>query len=298
MKPGKLLIFGPVVVLALASGLRPAASDCTGCPTEWIGPGGVAIDGRPGTFHHGAGPGTFIWHDLAGWHLRNTDPPSTGRHMYSGTITAVDGRLTNVQSFGFEADDHLSLMADNVLTFRFATYQAVDGIDFHASGQAISFSLTLNGATQSATQILIGKSSQHPPSNPFTVRRVVVIPVASSTPTAVPTPAPTPVTSIAAPTPSPIAASMPSAIATPTPTPPSATPTPIPPTATPTPTPPTATATPAAPEVTVTPSQAPTVAELAATGGGSSASFWAIVMLVAGLAAIGLGGLLAIRRRI
>src|SRR5438034_7316552 len=85
------------------------------------------VQGQPTTFAAGARAGDYIWHDANGWHLRFTHS-GTARVIFSGTI--VSNVALSVKGYRLESGDSFSLSADHkTLTYRFANYGRIDGLD-------------------------------------------------------------------------------------------------------------------------------------------------------------------------
>ena len=108
----------------------------------------VEHEGRPTRYEERVDrPLYFLWHDENGWHEHS--------------------RIGGLEKKG----DFGSLnRAENVLTFRFETFDRGDGLDFKVSGDAtrIEFNLKINGYVR-PQQVVIGPKREHPTSIPFTI---------------------------------------------------------------------------------------------------------------------------------
>jgi len=131
----------------------------------------ASVQGVPTLFHAGAAAGDYIWHDANGWHLRVTHA-STSRAVFTGRI--VSSAPMTATPIRLEAGDSITLSADKLtLTYRFANYGRIDGVDFRtACARRVSFSGSLNGVRLPLRRIWIGHGNRHPLQNPFVIVRI------------------------------------------------------------------------------------------------------------------------------
>lgn len=151
------------------------SATCTASP--WTG--AVNVEGRPAGLDPGDRDGVYLWHDRTAWHLRATDVHDT-RHRYTGTLTLSSGRFTSVSTVRLESIDHVTLQGDATLTYSFATYNGIDGIDFEVSGcgdaaqsQALHLALDSEGKAD-PDHIFVGANEHHPASAELTFTRSLV----------------------------------------------------------------------------------------------------------------------------
>jgi hypothetical protein len=152
-----------VVVVLPASAAEAASARCD--EGHWP----ATVQGKPETFKQGGRAGYYVWHDSHGWHLRTTTPKRSP-HPFTGTITS-SGNITLVRQFRDEGRDSVTVRG-TTMTFKFATYSGVDGIDFRVGCTAsLRFSLKAYDRLVSPSRIWLGARGTAP-ANPFTVRRV------------------------------------------------------------------------------------------------------------------------------
>jgi hypothetical protein len=128
------------------------------------------VQGQPTTFAAGARAGDYIWHDANGWHLRFTHPGTT-RIIFSGTV--VSNAPLTVKGYRLESGDSFSLSADHkTLTYRFANYGRIDGLDVRtACASRLAFKGLMAGLKLPVGRIWVGRAGNHPLQNPFVVLR-------------------------------------------------------------------------------------------------------------------------------
>ena len=179
------------VSLAASTASAPAPQPATGSapssattPTPrcddgaWIGPDGIAVDGRPEKLDRGDDGSVYIWHGADGWHLRTTDVQNVAHH-YTGTIAVSPGAsVTALRPVRLEKDDRVWLTSDNVIHYDLTTYAGVDGFDFRVTAcdlnrehEVLHFSLDYDGREQDTSRIELGPEKAHPPFATFDVRR-------------------------------------------------------------------------------------------------------------------------------
>jgi hypothetical protein len=118
----------------------------------------------------GTAAGDHLWHDATGWHLRVTHVGTT-RAIYTGSIHA--NRPLNVHGYRLESGDTFTLSADHLtVTYRFANYGKVDGLDFTTDcATRLGVGGRLNGALLPVRRIWLGRTMRHPLQNPFVILR-------------------------------------------------------------------------------------------------------------------------------
>ncbi len=168
------------------TGASPApASDCDALPSR--------VQGAPTGVKAGARGGDYLWHDAKGWHLRVTHA-SNDKRIYTGVIHSTNAMTK--EPVALESTDSVTLSADRkTLTFRFANYGYIDGVDFTTDcSHALTFALRAGGSRIARGHVYLGAHKVHPAHVPFTVRRserVTPKPTPRPTPTTTPTPTPT-----------------------------------------------------------------------------------------------------------
>jgi len=153
----------------LAAGTSPTAVSTTTTCTDGRWP--LAVQGVPTLWHAGAAAGDYLWHDANGWHLRVTHRGTTrfvftGRIVSSAPMTATPVRL--------ERGDWITLSADRLtLTYRFANYGGIDGINFRTDcARSLRIAGLMNGLRLPIGRIWIGHGNRHPLENPFVITRI------------------------------------------------------------------------------------------------------------------------------
>lgn len=142
----------------------PAGGTCDG---HWP----ASTQGKPTMYKSGGRAGNYLWHDANGWHLRVTKV-SSAKAIFSGRIRA-DKPMT-VKGVALEKSDSFTLSADGLtLTYRFANYGHVDGLDFKtACAGRLAIAGSMNGHKLPIGRIWVGKNGRHPLQNSFAIRRV------------------------------------------------------------------------------------------------------------------------------
>jgi hypothetical protein len=152
---------------AAAGGPEPTGTgDDAGCPGHWP----AAVQGKPATYAAGARAGEYLWHDARGWHLRVTKVNSE-RAVFTGRIKS--DRPMTVSGVLLEEGDRITLSADRLtLSYRFANYGHIDGLDFRtACATRLDITGAMNGATLPASRVWIGANGRHPLGVPFAILR-------------------------------------------------------------------------------------------------------------------------------
>ena len=165
-------LFGPIVGLALlgAALIVPttaAAAEAAACDEgRWP----AATQGAPVTYKSGGRAGDYLWHNATGWHLRVTHIGSR-RVVFSGRI--VSDRPLSVRGYKLESGDRFVLSDDKLtLTYRFANYGHIDGLDFRtACATKLRVRGSMAGEKLPVGRIWIGRAGTHPLSNPFLIER-------------------------------------------------------------------------------------------------------------------------------
>ena len=155
------------------------AADCDALP--------AGVKGKPVGLAAGSRGGDYIWHDKDGWHLRVTHATDDKR-VYTGVIHST--KPMTKEPVALEKTDSVKLSADRkTLTFSFANYGFIDGVDFTTDcSQAVTFALRAGGRHLDRTRVYLGAKKAHPRHVPFTIRRHE--PKVTPTPTPLTTPAP------------------------------------------------------------------------------------------------------------
>lgn len=120
--------------------------------------------------------GYYIGQSNAEWQLFTAKPDFTHTHhsggdVFSGTIT-TDGRFVNVASVRNEKQDRVTESTPNLIKFRLVTHLSVDEISFFSlCGSSVTFTLSINGAPATTTQIFVGNPASNPAANPVVETR-------------------------------------------------------------------------------------------------------------------------------
>ena len=130
----------------------------------------ASVQGVPTNLKSGGRAGDYIWHSSTGWHLRATHPGSA-KVIFTGRIHSTTP--ITVTPFRLEKSDSLTLSTDKLtLTYRFANYGHIDGLDFTtACAHKLVFGGSMNGLKLSTGRIWIGHDGRHPLQNPFAILR-------------------------------------------------------------------------------------------------------------------------------
>jgi hypothetical protein len=162
-------LLGPILGLTLlaAALIVPTTAGAATCDQA---PWPAATQGVPVGYHSGARAGDYLWHSSTGWHLRTTHV-SSSRIVFTGRI--VSDKPLTVTGVRLERGDTWTLSADKLtLTYRFANYGNVDGLDFKtACATTLRVRGSMSGVKLPLARIWIGRAAIHPLSNPFTIGR-------------------------------------------------------------------------------------------------------------------------------
>jgi hypothetical protein len=143
----------------------PTAASCDRAPWE------APVQGTPHGFTAGDRGGDYLWHDASGFHLRVTHK-GDHRAVYTGVITS--SRPMRIDPVKLEKGDIVKLSANHrTLTFSFADYGRIDGVNFHTDcAGALNVSrLHVGNASLPRTRVYLGATKAHPKAVPFTVHR-------------------------------------------------------------------------------------------------------------------------------
>lgn len=152
-----------------ATFLIPAATFATTATCQ-AGPWPASVQGVPATYTSGARAGDYIWHSRTGWHIRVT-------HVSSSKLTFTGKIIANapmaVAPVRLERGDTFTLSTDKkTLTYRFANYGHVDGLDIRTScATRLWFKGSMSGSPLPIGRIWIGRAGHHPLQNPFVITR-------------------------------------------------------------------------------------------------------------------------------
>ena len=136
------------------------------------GPWGLRVEGAPVDFSAGDRGGDYLWHDANGFHLRVTHK-NDNRVVYTGDVTSPTPM--RIEPVKLEKGDVAQLSADHrTLTFAFADYGHIDGVDFHTDCAPHITVTNLNAGNQQLTpdRVYLGRYELHPAQIPFTVHRL------------------------------------------------------------------------------------------------------------------------------
>ena len=152
-----------------ATFLIPAATFAA-TPACAAGPWPASVQGAPATYKSGGRAGDYIWHTSTGWHLRVTHV-TTSKLAFAGKIVA--NAPMSVAPVRLEKGDVFALSADKkTLTYRFANYGNVDGLDIKtACATRLWIKGTMSGSALPIGRIWIGRAGHHPLQNPFVITR-------------------------------------------------------------------------------------------------------------------------------
>lgn len=167
---------GLLALAAPASATTPPAAPSSASPSSAAAcdraPWQAVVQGAPANFSAGDRGGDYLWHDLAGFHLRVTHR-NDGRQVYSGLITS--SAPMRIDPVRLERGDVLRLSPDRrSIVFAFADYGKVDGVNFHtdcAAALAVS-RLHVGRAALPANRVYLGHREAHPAAVPFVLRRM------------------------------------------------------------------------------------------------------------------------------
>ena len=130
------------------------------------------VQGEPAGINPKTTNATYMWHDSkTGWNIRVTHH-QTNLRSFAGQIT-TNGTFANVKPVRLEKSDTFSVSADKKsISFSFKNYGYIDGLNFMTHcASSIKFAFQSDGKTTPVSHIVIGKSSDHPKHNPFTITR-------------------------------------------------------------------------------------------------------------------------------
>ena len=120
--------------------------------------------------------GDYLYHDSAGFHLRVTHAHND-RRVYTGVITSNEPM--RIDPVKLERGDSVRLSANHrSLTFVFANYGYIDGVNFHtdcATALAVTH-LNVGNRPISTSQVYLGGHKVHPNHVPFLVHRILPTP--------------------------------------------------------------------------------------------------------------------------
>ncbi len=160
-----LALAGVETAGVVAAGPSPDTSGCD----SWIGPGSESVEGRPPDFQAATAPGTYIWHDCQGWHLRTLSTDPHGNNGAVGTLLIDGGRFRVATGFHLSPRDTFTA-SDTLLRYHFKNDSGKDGLDFRISGETLTFHIQDSpGATHA---VYLGRTMQAPRSHTFTVYHV------------------------------------------------------------------------------------------------------------------------------
>lgn len=150
-----------------AAAAATTTTDTTTCTGRWP----ASVQGKPTMYKAGARAGDYLWHDSRGWHLRVTKVTSA-KAVFTGRIRS-DTPLT-VSGVLLEKGDTFTLSADKLtLTYRFANYGHIDGLDFRtACAGRLGIYGTMDGKPLPISRIWIGARGHHPLQNPFAIVKI------------------------------------------------------------------------------------------------------------------------------
>jgi hypothetical protein len=155
---------------ASAAPAAPSATAAACDRTAWEAP----VQGVPHDFTAGVRGGDYLWHDAAGFHLRVTHK-GDHRAVYTGVVTA--SAPMRIDPVRLEKGDVMTLSGNHrTLTFAFADYGRIDGVDFHTDCAASLRvdRLHVGNANLTRDRVYLGARKTHPSAVPFTVHRRAV----------------------------------------------------------------------------------------------------------------------------
>jgi hypothetical protein len=131
------------------------------------------VQGRPDAFDAGDLGGTYVWHDVDGWHVRVTHA-TDDKGVISGKIV-TSGKFVDVTGVQLEKNDKFSVGKNgHTITFRFVNYGHIDGLDFRTQcAPSVTFGFARGSHRLTDDRIFVGDHKAHPQSDPFMVRRSV-----------------------------------------------------------------------------------------------------------------------------
>ena len=168
---------GIILIPGAANADTPTPSTTSAAPSAAAAacdrsPWGLRVEGAPADFSGGDRGGDYLWHDASGFHLRVTHK-NDNRVVYTGDITSpTPMRIDPVK---LEKGDVAQLSADHrTLSFAFADYGHIDGVDFHTDCAPHITATDLNAGDSRLTpdRVYLGRYELHPAQIPFTVHRI------------------------------------------------------------------------------------------------------------------------------
>jgi hypothetical protein len=145
-----------------------AARACDRTPWE------RAVQGTPKHVVSGVRGGDYLFHNTTGFHLRVTHR-TTERVVYTGKIhSSAPMRMEKVK---LEKGDVATLSTDRrTITFAFANFGHLDGINFHTDCAASLTVSHLNAGSKALpkSRVYLGAHKVHPHHATFTVHRIKV----------------------------------------------------------------------------------------------------------------------------
>jgi len=169
---GSALALASLVGMGAPAVAASSAPTAPSTPTQGCATGKLPaqVVGAPGV-KAGQALGAYLWHDQHGYALRVTHP-GKAKDVFTGRIT-VSRALTHVQRVALERNDSVTVSKDHkTLSFRFANYGQLDGLNFAAEcSKTVHVSLSVGGKQLTPAQVRLGQHRSHPTSNPFTIER-------------------------------------------------------------------------------------------------------------------------------
>ena len=178
---GGIAAAGLTAIVLIPSAASAASNDTntTSAPTPTAqqaacdrGPWGLRVEGAPKDFSAGDRGGDYLWHDATGFHLRVTHK-NDNRIVYTGDI--VSPTPMRIDPVKLEKGDVAQLSADHrTLTFAFADYGHIDGVDFHTDCAPNITVTDLNAGNNRlpTDRVYLGRYELNPANIPFTVHRL------------------------------------------------------------------------------------------------------------------------------
>lgn len=167
---GAALVATSLAVAGQAAVATTAKRACTVQKDDGHWPG--FVQGRPVHINPKTTNATFMWHDGNGWHIRVTHR-RTNLRTFSGQIT-TGGAFTGAKPVRLEKNDVFSVSSDkHVISFSFKNYGYIDGLNFYTRcAPSITFSFQSDGKPSPPHNVVIGRNSTRPQTNPFIIARV------------------------------------------------------------------------------------------------------------------------------
>jgi hypothetical protein len=123
------------------------------------------FEGKP-AIKAGSITGAFIWKDNKGIHVRFT---AKGKEQsFNGRVYLTKGKIDSVRPVMLEKGDTVKKNSSgNSIIFNLNNKKNIDGFDFSTKSKSITFSIKVNGGKLNSRNIMLGKNSSRPKSNPF-----------------------------------------------------------------------------------------------------------------------------------